>query len=410
MIGGLIKAIQQQMQSWFSQATDTEAESGLTALPDLLQVRLAHQLQSLPSPIPYQTTLQAEITTAVDTWQQNLDAPNTLVFLGSPVDAIAKVVQDSIDNWSDPPLDPIMLSVCQVRPSDPLTIQTQIREAIQSYPAITDDPNNDEAHESIPHANQLDQRRTLLIIPCLDQWFLRCIGGWDGIEYFRDIAVKNQNCFWVIGCNRWAWNFLDFVCQISAYFNHVCPLPELEADALQDWLSPAIESLSRIGIEISHAQSSESDRPLSDWDALAKRSSGIGSIAANLWAQSLQIAETDLESGLQDLLALESTEPENPPKTPLLTLYEKKPSLPSLLSLTVGDRYLLHSVLIHGQITRSHLALSLGEAEGMIQSQVQVLLREDVLEQRSGYLSVQAVHYAKLKTELINNNFFVGDD
>jgi hypothetical protein len=66
--------------------------------------------------------------------------------------------------------------------------------------------------------------------------------------------------------------------------------------------------------------------------------------------------------------------------------------------------------MIHGAMSRPHLALSLGESESQVQAQVQRLLREQVLVQGKGVLSIRAVHYTKLKAELANNNFFVGKD
>jgi hypothetical protein len=61
-------------------------------------------------------------------------------------------------------------------------------------------------------------------------------------------------------------------------------------------------------------------------------------------------------------------------------------------------------------MTRAHLAFSLGQQESQIQPRIQWLLRQGVLERSDGVLAVQSLHYAKLKAELANNNFFVGED
>ncbi|WP_085519891.1 MULTISPECIES: hypothetical protein [Cyanophyceae] len=66
--------------------------------------------------------------------------------------------------------------------------------------------------------------------------------------------------------------------------------------------------------------------------------------------------------------------------------------------------------MIHGQISRAHLALSLGESRNRIQARIQWLLRQGVLRENQGALSIQAAHYIRLKSELANNNFFVGED
>ena len=127
-------------------------------------------------------------------------------------------------------------------------------------------------------------------------------------------------------------------------------------------------------------------------------SSGISTIAARLWLQSLRIEGTDLTA--------EGTLPAEVQQTELRAT---RPSLPSLTSLTVMDRYLLHSLLIHRLMTRSHLALSLGENERAIHSRIQVLQREGVIVQRGRLLSVHPAHYPKLRSELGNNNFLIGE-
>ena len=60
-------------------------------------------------------------------------------------------------------------------------------------------------------------------------------------------------------------------------------------------------------------------------------------------------------------------------------------------------------------MTRSHLALSLGEAERKIRSRLQVLRREGILLQRGRRLSIHPAHYPKLYSELKNNNFLIGE-
>jgi hypothetical protein len=133
------------------------------------------------------------------------------------------------------------------------------------------------------------------------------------------------------------------------------------------------------------------------WAALASAAKGISTVAAHLWLHSLHIKAVDLAP--EGTLAADAT---------AVYLWQTKPMLPSLMSLTVLDRYILHSLLLHGEMTRSHLALSLGEAERTIRSRVQVLRREGIILPRGRRLTVQPAHYPKLYTELGNNNFLIG--
>jgi hypothetical protein len=393
MIQSLFPHVRQQIQSWFTKAQNvTQSDDDLIELPDTLLAELNQRLESLSSPKAYQTTIQEAIATGVATWQKNLEAANHLVILAHPVEAIAKILQDSFDHWQNPPpLEIIIPFLSLHRPRNPINLSQRIQQSLQPYPQIHLNPSQ-KTDRSLD-VDALEERQTLIVIPCLEQCFLRSIGGWESVELLRDLMIQNPHCFWVIGCNHWAWDFLDFVCQVSAYFSEIQTLPKLDATVLEDWLSPITQNPI-----VPKLVSGEDPEPAKTyWEALASQSSGVSQIAAYLWLQSLRIKSDAI------------TEDEVPSlNSPDIILYETKPYLPSLPTLETSDRYLLHSVLIHGSITRSHLALSLGEPESQIQARVQWLLRADLLEAKQGGLSLHPVHYDNLVRELSNNNFFVG--
>jgi hypothetical protein len=410
----LLTSLTQQVKSWFEQAKTPEPEEDLVALPDTVQVQLAQKLQALPSPAAYQTAIQADITAAVQAWRQNLDAPNSLIFLGNPVEPIAKILTDSLAAWSDAPVQVVTPLPCLARPQDPLTMAQRIRQALEPW----DHAHPKQTDEALD-TQSLEQRTTLIVVPCLEQCFLRCIGGWESIELLRDIAIHNRNHFWVFGCNRWAWKFLDFTNQISAYFSQIKAFPELEPDSLRQWLEPIVQQVTdtdpqadKEGQSGEENSSDSLDEDIADktelaaWKILAIQSSGVSQIAANLWLQSLRLNADPLDTDPLPQIELNDIT-DNGQNIVLQTV---KASLPSLPSLDNIDRYLLHSLMIHGAMSRPHLALSLGESESQVQAQVQRLLREQVLVQGKGVLSIRAVHYTKLKAELANNNFFVGKD
>jgi|JFJP01.1.fsa_nt_gi Transcriptional regulators len=417
----------QHLLPWLTRNQEkASSDDDLINLPDTLQAELAQSIQSLPSPQAYQTAIQAAIGTGIQTWQQNLEATNSLIILGNPVEPIAKILQDSLQTWPDAPDVQVITPFPDLsRPHDPLTIAQQIQQALEPYSQINVTDTAQDAHDALD-AKGLEQRTTVIVIPALEQCFLRCIGGWDGIEALRDMTIHNPHCFWVMGCNYWAWEFLDFVCQISAYFSEIHPLPKLDGAALQDWLDPIatlvvendpqtrrLEAKSNQAKSIDNASVpkkgntlTENERRQAYWSGLAERSSGVSEIAVNLWLQGLRIRPDALADDPLPSLDLDSASSDGQP----LTLYETSPTLPSLPSLTNRDRYLLHSTLIHGRITRVHLALSLGESESPIQARIQWLLRQGVLERSNGVLSVCPSYYKKLQSELANNNFFVGGD
>ncbi len=417
MTDSLWRSLRQQIQSWFIQTqAKVEADEDWVALPDTTAAQLWQKVAALASPNAYQTTVHKAVTAAVQDWQQHLDAPNSLVIVGSPVEPMANILNDSLQAGIDRlPLQMITPFPCGHRLQDPLTICDQIQAALAPYPQI--DTNQVTAVDDPETTDGLDQRYTLVVIPCLEQYFLRCIGGWDSIELLRNSAIHNPHCFWLIGCNRWAWDYLNFVCQIGADFSEVQALPQLDAAALQEWLGDLANPQMRLRPTASERQNSPTDtdattvaeRSQSYWATLASQSEGISQVAAHLWLQSLRTRQGAVngESTQTDQTADQSaaTSSESLP-----TLYQVQPSLPPLPSLTPFDRYLLHAILIHGSMTRPHLALSLGEAESQIQSRIQWLLRAGILKRYKGALTVKASHYVKLKVELANNSFLVGHE
>jgi len=399
MIQMLIRSIRQQAQSWFTQAQVADTDENWVVLPEHLYAQLAQRVRERPYPDAYKAEIQSAIATAIQTWQENLGAANALVFLANPVEPIGTILGDSLQDWAESPMRAIYPLACDSRPSDPLTLPQHLQQTLQRYPQINTNP---EKFHTQTDVTALENRKTLVVIPGLEQCFLRCIGGWESIEYLRDIILHNRHCFWVIGCNHWAWDFLDFACQINAYFSEVKTLPDFDEEMLKDWLSP----LSDLLTETQDSETTEAgDDSSSYWQSLASRSSGSSQIAANLWQLSLRI-EKEVSNGDNSTLTLDQFEGSDAP----FVLEKQKPSLPSLPSLTSTDRYLLHSLLIHGQMTRPHAALSLGEPEGLIRSSIQALMREGVLQQTEDTVSIKAAYYGKLKTELTNNSFFVGGD
>ncbi|MGB2924271.1 MAG: hypothetical protein WBB82_03140 [Limnothrix sp.] len=400
-----VRTIKQQIQMWFGKTTVAETRDDLISLPDVLQNQLIQEIRALSSPEAYQVFVREELDQAIAAWQENLDAPNSLVFLGSPVEAIAEVLNDSMEPWQYEGIEVITPLSCVTRPKDSLKLTEQFSTALKPYVQLNSE-NQTSTDEELD-SDDLDIRKTVVVIPCLEKCFLRCIGGWESIEYLRDMAIKHNDCFWVIGCSHWAWGFLNFVCQVSAYFSEIKSLPKLDGEMLREWLNPVVKTMIATKEDADQEDSSQDY-----WKSLADRALGVSTIAASLWLQSLRVEENLMaaaeEEDQQDLSNLHLGE--TPQESQVITFQEVKPSLPSLPILESGDRYLLHSLLIHGQMTRAHLAFSLGQQENQIQSQIQALLRAGLLERKNGELLVSSSHYVRLKNELGNNNFFVGDD
>ncbi len=390
MVRKQFSSVLKTVPAWFSRSATPEPTEELVNAPPGVLNSLSEQMAQLSTPQPYQTTIQNALVQALQDWQANPEFENnTLVVLGRPVEDIAPILKASLhEEFPD----------CEVRfflggyqrPPDPLTVPQHLKRELE--------PDTDAPSEIATPVTQTDLDNhvpTIMVVSSLEQCFLRSIQGWEGIEYLQTLSTQDSSRFWVFGCNHWTWSFLERVCQISAYFEQVIALPKLSGPELKTWLMPLLETdleTQATGPMVQVTATSDSY-----WNSLASTADGIASTAAQVWLRSLQIradALTD-EGAVAD-------------ETDLIELIPTKPTLPGMMTLEPMDRYLLHSLLIHREMTRSHLAISLGEAERKIRSRLQVLRREGIIRQRGRRFSVQPAHYPKLYNELGNNNFLIG--
>lgn len=394
-LSGLWRSLPQWMKSqWAASQAAVESDDHLAALPAGITAALSQKLQSLPPPAPYQEAIQLATRQALKDWQANPEtAPNCLVALAHPVEEIALILKESLQDYLLDCDVHFFLSGYQ-RPADPLAITGHLqRELDPDQKANSSDiaapVTQTDIHESRPRIN---------VIPTLESCFLRCIQGWEGIEYLQNLATQGTSHLWIFGCNDWAWHFLDKVCQVGAYLEQTVALPQLSGEELARWLHPLVEctvSQSESG-ETALAVQIEADNT-DYWEALASIADGNATTAAYLWLQTLRVEAEQL-----------TPEGTLPADTQTVEITTRKPKLPSFMSLEALDRYLLHTLLIHREMTRSHLALSMGEDERRIRSRVQVLRREGLIRQAGRRLTVHPAHYPKLYSELDNNNFFIG--
>jgi hypothetical protein len=394
MIKSQINSFINQIKYQFSQAKASKPEEILYPLPDDLKKKFKQAFEQLSIPSPYQTFIQKAITEGIINWQNSSQNPNSLVILGNPVESIDQILIESLKNWNPEDYQVIIPINWPIRSTQPQQITEQLKKALEPYQISAKDKQK----------SSLDCPQKVILIPCLAQCFLRCIGGWEGIELLRNIIDKNNNYFWIIGCNQWTWTFLDSVCQNNAYFDHIESLPCLEGQPLSEWLLS-------VQPEAITSQLSWSDHQ-SYWNSLSSVSSGISSIAAYLCLDSLRVQEVDLSSENKEQInqynAILETEIGESQEKKSVKIRGINPILPELPSLKSQDRYLLYCLVIHGGLTLPQLILSLGEQESLIQSQLQYLLREGIIIKNNDFFQVYPPYYPNLKTELSNNNFLIG--
>ena len=360
----------------------------LSQLPLSISTQIDRKIADLSSHPDHQTTVQSALKEALNKWRQQPEAPNSLVILASPVSPLTRILSESASSFQEDNLLPVKSSEWTVQPHEYNKIQTQLLSQFN-------------LHESLSKATDVVTSVTgksedvlrLLVIPRLEWCFLRSIGGLEVIEILRDLISSDASQFWLIGCNNWAWRYLDQIYQVSAYFGETETLSALTGTQIKEWLQPIVDEINlNWGEDL--AQEDLDSYQKQYFENLADISLGIGTVGADLWMRGLQYPASETDN-LQD-------------KEEVLSgLTIQKPKLPDLPNLIPEDRFLLYSLLLHGGMNLSHLALSLGQMESLVKTRVRFLLQTGVIRRESNLLIVSPCYYPRLKAILKNNNFLV---
>ncbi len=360
----------------------------LSQLPLTISTQLEREIADLSSHPDHQTTVQSALKEALNKWRQQPEAPNSLVILASPVSPLTRILSESASGFGEDNLLQVNSLEWAVRPHEYHKIQTQLSSQFlpkESLPKATDSVTSvREKSEDV---------LKLLVIPRLEWCFLRCIGGLEVIEMLRDLISSDASQFWLIGCNNWAWRYLDQIYQVSAYLGETEALPALTGIQMKEWLQPIVDEINlNWGEDL--AQEDLAAYQEQYFENLADISLGIGTVGADLWMRGLEYpaSETDNFQDKSEVLS---------------TLTIKKPKLPDLPNLIPEDRFLIYSLLLHGGMSLAHLALSLGQMESLVKTRVRFLLQTGVIRRENNLLIVNPSYYPRLKLILNNNNFLI---
>jgi hypothetical protein len=382
-----------------AQTSELEAkikQKHLQKLPSAQIISLSEKIDSLPIPYSYLKSVKFQLSQAITRWQEEENAPNSLVVLGSSIEPFAQIFNEVLADWQQK--DNLLLKSLSwsSRPADYSTIKFQLSQEINSSQDLLG-----------------NSRHFVFIIPDLNWCFLRCVDGLDTIEYLQGLLFTDRSQFWLIGCNISTWEYLDVIGNFSHYFQQTFHLPKLKAIEIKEWLTPITDTLEFRFSEYEDNQSDEND--LTDenednWESLSQKSFfqhlatislGLSHVASRLWLLSLGMEEeeTSKEQKQGDKQANDSA--------PHIIL--QKTVLPNLPQLTKDDLYLLFSLGLHGKMTLSELTISLGEEEIKVQNQVQILCNSGVVEHRNKLLTINPAYYPQIQKYLSRNNFFLGD-
>ncbi|AFY68874.1 hypothetical protein Pse7367_0569 [Thalassoporum mexicanum PCC 7367] len=429
-------------------------ELKLYDLPTFLTTWLNQEIRQLAPHPAYVQTVTKKLSSAIKQWQGSESGHNHLVILGSPAERISEIMHTGLRTWQQQNTDVIeSLNIKPIpiswtgRPFKYRQIESKLLAEIDA--ARGDQPIYTEVEIS-------RKPQPLIMIPSLSWCFLRSLGGLEAIQLLLDIISQDRTSFWLIGCNFWAWRYLDQVFQISAYFEQTQHLPKLDRAAIRQLLEPVDakiefnpqESQIYFKPKQSPLSTDNSDQNSEDWvsrsqklyfNSLLNISTGLPQVAGKAWLRSLKYdldhtkqSEMPTEENLNQAkrkaivngqsnngtnpaddaqndadLVIEQIDNEEICGETLSHIRRTRPTLPSLPKLSADNRYLLFSLVLHEEISLTHLATSLGDEQGEVRAQVQKLSGAGMLEDNHGIISLNPAYYAALKNDLANNNFLI---
>ena len=428
-VASLFKRLRHQLQkvpllAWLplKDAPRPFSRSDKQPLPLALKHRLFKTTQALLPPVGHVEQVVDKLRDSIQQWQDYEVMPNVLVVLMEPIelaDGLLSAVLNRIQEDQDGShkFCTYRLDEWLERPEDYVGINDAVREAIAT---ILKESHADNDSSSPVH---------LIVIPALERYFLRCVDGLEAIETIRQTIASHPDYFWLVGCNHWAWSYLDKVCCLSAYLDLTFTPSPLSALDLKSWLAPMEEAaeLSPFPADASpdHPSQTEYSNQMEDtldaenastsgqeldwrssderkyFEAIESEAGGVAAVAEAVWQWSLHYELNDPDTS--DTVAHSpSTETD-----PVGVVKRGDIGAPDIPSLTREDRFLLYAILLHGRLSGSHLSLSLAEPQGMVRAQLQALSRQDLITRTQHCWAVNPAYFPSLRKDLRRNNFLV---
>ncbi|MEO0377319.1 MAG: ArsR family transcriptional regulator [Cyanobacteria bacterium P01_A01_bin.17] len=372
--------LDQQLQRWLptglkqfldrlansDEAAEQPEENCADLTPEQIE-QLSEAIQSLPNHPVNPEAIYSDIKAELEQWQASPQSSNnSLAILSSPGVAIANILAHDLEPQLDGHKPPVLVLATADRARESNQIESLLEQRIQEIGA--------------------DQEQCIVVIPDLSQCFLRSVDGLSSLDFLQETLLQNPCRFTIMGLDPVTWHYLGVVSHLATYCSQELSLPKLEADQLQDWLKPVIDQFQLQFSRDSALQKATNDSPEDRYfKTLAALSNGNRIVAEQLFLQSIHPVDADH----------------------LETLELGIPELPSLPSLEESDNYLLYSLLLHGEMTLSALADSLGETLPTLRYQAQALQQSEVILQREDRLSINPLYDPKLRQSLALNNFVI---
>ena len=382
--------------SWYTKdvGETQEPERTLIQLPPAVRQKVVEFVEQLPSNSADREAIVSALDESFEIWHDNpSNANNSIVILSSPVTSVSRIITESLKEWTQQKQLPMTMLPLTARPLEIESIKSKLEYHLK--PKSTEDDSQ---------TNRLE----VVVIPNLSWCFLRSLDGLSGIEYLQSLLSDgSKNRFWIIGGGQVGWEYLNSVCNLEAYCGKTFVLPKVPPEKLQEWFEPIVKE-----IEITFAKpridkqilEQDSDPKTHYFEVLADVSEGISVVAVQGFLKSLYSEEDETE---EDENREKEEETTNETESVIVAQTPKLSKIPDLESV---DQYILYSLLLHGDLTLSALAESLGDDKSEVQPRIQLLRRQGVIEEKDRVLKINPIHYPKLKRQLANNNFIINKE
>ena len=363
--------------SWYTQDRNQlqEPTKSLVELPPSLRKKLITASNKLADNPADTAAIRTSIDEEFERWRKNPQkAENSIVILTSPVMVVSRIIITILENWTEEKQVSVKVLPWNERPADPETIESKLQ------------------HYLGQPQEKIDKQPEVLVIPNLNWCFLRSMDGLDGIDYLQKMLLHDSNRFWIIATGKVTWEYLNSISDLEADCGRVVLLPKLESNSIKEWLNPILSELNitfpdpRLEAQILEG---DKDAETIYFDDLADISHGISVIALQAFLASIKYHCPDEEPGHPGILETQC------------------PELPNLPDLESAHHYLLYFLLLHGDITLSALAHSIGDKESKVRRRMKFLRSEGLVESTGEIYKVNPIYYPRLKQELNNNNFII---
>ena len=255
-----------------------------------------------------------------------------------------------------------------------------------------------------PEIPDLAREDSILVVPRLEEWFLRHQDGLQGIRKLL-AALQALERPVVVGCNSWAWTFLRKATGADYVLPDAVTFLAFDETRLHGWFSElgTAEATGQMRFRLPQSgedvlAQDETGKPKSDYlKTLAGHSLGIPWIAWHLWRRSLRSSKPE-SSGGDAAAAVSGTEPSE--QTLWVAALDEfvLPGIDEQTALLV-----LHALLIHGPLSAADLRLVLptvGESNIL-----PTLTKAGFLERRGDLFSCRPAAYPAIRNGLISAGY-----